>query len=289
MRNVSRSHLARFGASLAATLAATVCLGGAASAAPGGLDTGSGSPGSSNPVVGGPVIDLLVFYTPEVLAARGSEQAVLTAINSSVQGMNDALSRSEIAGQVRVTHALKAGSGEAVTGRGGTALDWLRGNTAVQQARDEYKADLVSLVITGGEGVANLPSVPVSQASSGAAWSVVGNDWLEPDLARGEAGVFAHELGHNLGGMHDWGTTPGTGGAHPERHGHVTAAGHVDIMAYNNSPLCTTKCQRKPYYSNPDVTVDGESFGRRGGNHPSDIASVFAQTIPVVAAYRNAS
>ncbi|MEV0686486.1 M12 family metallo-peptidase [Nocardia sp. NPDC050378] len=289
MKDKSRPlRAARMATAFAATVmsAMTITASVTAFAAPGGLDTGSGSSGSANSGASGPVIDLLVYYTPEVLAARGSEQAVLAAIDSSVRGMNDALARSEIAGQVRVTTALKAGAGESVTGRGGKALDWLRGNSGVQQARDQYKADLVSLVITGGEGVASLPNLPLSQASAGATWSVVGNDWLEPDLAHGEAGVFAHELGHNLGAMHDWGTSPGSGGEYPERHGHVTAASHVDIMAYNTSPLCKTTCQRKPYYSNPDVTVEGEAFGRRGGEHPSDLASVFALTIPVVAAYR---
>ena len=249
-------------------------------------DTGSLGPGSSQPQppATGAVIDVLVLYTPEVLKARGSAAAVEKAVRGGLTGMNDALKRSKIAGSVRLTHIEVTTAPESATGRGGDGLKWLYANATA--LRDRYRADLVSLVITGPEGMANLPGLPAGPGTAGSAFSVVGNDWLLPDLDRGEAGVFAHELGHNLGGMHDWGTSPQTGGNNPERHGYVSPKSHIDIMSYLTSSLCTQKCQRKPYYSNPDVMVDGEPFGVRGGDHPSDLASVFAKTIPAVAAYR---
>ncbi|GAA1095778.1 M12 family metallo-peptidase [Tsukamurella strandjordii] len=249
------------------------------------LALGTVSPAVTVAAPTAPVIDLLVLYTPEVLKARGGEAQVKAAVETGASAMNGALVRSGIAGSVRVVGVEQTSVPQAQTGRAGAGITWLKKNAG--GLRDSYRADLVSLVVTGGEGMASNPSLPVTAASSSQAWSVVGNDWLEPDLKRGEAGVFAHELGHNLGAMHDWGTNPGAGGANPERHGFADSTGRVDIMAYNTSSLCKpSRCSRQPYYSNPDITVGGKPFGQRGGDRPSDIASVFAKTMPVVAGYR---
>ncbi|WP_160160283.1 M12 family metallo-peptidase [Tsukamurella paurometabola] len=272
MRNLPRHRSSMIG--LAAAAAALLSLG---SVAPATAATGPD-----------PTIDLLVLYTPEVLKARGSEAKVRAAVEEGIASMNDTLRRSNIAGRIRVVGVEQTSAPGSTVGRGKPAIDWLAGNT--QSLRNTYDADLVSVVVAGGAGIASNPTMPFTTVSGNEAWSVVGNDWLAPDLKRGEAGVFAHELGHNLGALHDWGTTPATRGANPERHGYVNPAGLVDVMAYNNSSLCApNSCSRRPYYSNPDVTVGGLPFGQRGGTRPSDIASVFAKTMPVVAGYRTAT
>ncbi|GAA1013187.1 hypothetical protein GCM10009551_099630 [Nocardiopsis tropica] len=255
----------------------------------GALTFGTAAPsGATTAPAPAPVIDLLVLYTPEALKARGGKEQLAQAVERGIASMNDALSRSRIPGTIRVIGLEETPVPESKVGRSRTGFDWIAGYGP--GVRNIYDADLVSVVVTGGEGIASSPYVPIANVNGAEAWSVVGNDWLEPVPGGGEAGVFAHELGHNLGATHDWGTTPDTRGANSQRHGYVNPNGLIDIMAYTTSPLCApNRCNRQPYYSNPDVTVGGLPFGQRGGTKPSDIASVFTKTIPVVAGYRTAT
>ena len=255
----------------------------------GALTFGTAAPsGATTAPAPAPVIDLLVLYTPEALKARGGKEQLTQAVERGIASMNDALSRSRIPGTIRVIGLEETPVPESKVGRSRTGFDWIAGYGP--GVRNIYDADLVSVVVTGGEGIASSPYVPIANVNGAEAWSVVGNDWLEPVPGGGEAGVFAHELGHNLGATHDWGTTPDTRGANSQRHGYVNPNGLIDIMAYTTSPLCApNRCNRQPYYSNPDVTVGGLPFGQRGGTKPSDIASVFTKTIPVVAGYRTAT
>lgn len=227
-------------------------------------------------------IDLLVVYPQSVVKARGSRGAADAAVRKSVEGMNKPLSDSRIDGHVNLAGTEVI---DIPQGSHNELLKWVSEDSHVASLRDSHKADLVSLVVPGVAGIGHQPRLPLGKNTSKQAFSVVGNDWLEPIPRKGEAGVFAHELGHNLGAAHDWATVPDPGST-PEAHGFASPDGRVDIMAYMNSPICGSKCHRIAMYSNPDVTVEGKPFGTRGGDHPSDIASVFARTIPEVAAYR---
>lgn len=196
--------------------------------------------------------------------------------------MNKALERSDIEGQVTLAHAEKIDFQE--TDDHGEAMTWARESDEIADLREEHSADLISVVVSGQAGIAQSPIL--TEDTDDTAFSVVGADWLRSDDATGEAGVFAHELGHNLGAGHDWDTDPGPNEARPYNKGHITENGLVDIMAYNNASSFASDCQRVPYYSNPDLTVEGEQFGADDGDRPSNLKKLFDETIPIVAAYR---
>lgn len=227
-------------------------------------------------------IDLLVVYTAAAEQERGGPGGIEAAVESSAAGMNRALERSGIEGAVNVVDTVRVGY--TASGKQNTDLDWLKKDRQVAQLREQHSADLVSLVVPGGAGLAQRPNPAPGTDSQ--AFSVVGGEWLEPNEVKGEAGVFAHEIGHNLGSGHDWDSSPEPIEGLPYAKGHVTPNGLVDIMAYNTAASCAPNCRRVPYYSNPDLTVEGERFGATGGDRPSDLARLFGDTIPVVAGYR---
>ncbi|MEU1707631.1 M12 family metallo-peptidase [Streptomyces sp. NPDC005706] len=270
----------KWGAALA--LGASVAIGAPS------ITVGSAQAASADQVAqavsAGRTIDLLVVYTADAAAEQGGTAGIDQAARASAQSMNDALARSGIDGAVNVVHTEQVDYVES--GDQGTDLHWLSGDPAVASLRNQYHADLVSLVVPGVAGVAYKPSNNFGTATQDLAFSVVGGQWLVPEAGTGEAGVFAHELGHNLGADHDWDTSPKRNKAYPYDHGHVTPNGLVDIMAYNTASSCKPNCRRVPYYSNPNITVEGEKFGSIDGKRPSDLARLFNETIPIVATYR---
>jgi hypothetical protein len=120
--------------------------------------------------------------------------------------------------------------------------------------------------------------VPLVDGCSGLASLQLTNDSLyfsESAYATMEAcsygqGVFAHELGHNMGSRHDWymdsGTTPDS-----IAHGYVDwINGFRTIMSYNNR--CTAigiSCERIPRFSNPAVRHGGHVVGVAKGTSTS--------------------
>ncbi|HIW91439.1 MAG TPA: hypothetical protein H9870_07255 [Candidatus Corynebacterium avicola] len=238
--------------------------------------------GQSDSIPADHTIDVLVLYTGAAEESEGGEEEIHEAIDSGLEGMSKALDRSDIEGKVDLAHAEKIDFEE--TDDQGDAMTWARERDEVADLREEHEADLVSVVVSGTAGIAQSP-IP-DETTSDSAFSVVGSDWLRSDDETGEAGVFAHELGHNLGASHDWDTDPGRNEERPYNKGHITENGLVDIMAYNNASSCEPDCERVPYYSNPDIEVEGEKFGADDGDRPSNLKKLFDETIPVVAAYR---
>ena len=124
-----------------------------------------------------------------------------------------------------------------------------------QTIRDKYQADLISWIV----------AVPhfVGAAYHGGSESVM-HYTEEHNL------VFAHELGHNMYLQHDrWSVVHGAGGSlndpHPYSHGYVsgTCRWHT-IMAYRDRCDKWASVRVLKYFSNPNVTRDGEPMGVRG-------------------------
>jgi hypothetical protein len=244
------------------------------------------------------VVDVLVLFTPAFVTDKGGIAQAQAAVDHLVALSNQAYADSGVSMQLRKV------AGELVqvanTGTNGSVLTALTDGTGafggIKARRDALGADLVTIVRPyakqhhSGCGVAWIGGwngSPISQ-SSAHAYSVVseGRD-------RGGTGwycdvtSFAHELGHNMGLMHDRATmgTGGGQGATPYAYGYGISGVFGTVMSYQWPKLGK--------FSNPnDFTCAGsqrcgvpESDTARSANN----AKALNFTRTGVAAFRAAS
>lgn len=180
----------------------------------------------------GPTVDVLVGYTPGFATGLGGDSQAVTRINFLVDVTNEAYVNSQVAAKVRLVRAISVNYADTTSN--GSALEQLTGFkapstqttpspafSALRAARDQYGADLVTLVrkfndpenegcgiawlIGGGRsGIDNSDEFfGYSVVSDG---RDVGSDG-KTYFCRDE--TFAHELGHNMGSNHDRGQADG--------------------------------------------------------------------------------
>jgi hypothetical protein len=231
----------------------------------------------------GTVIDVMVVYTTIVKNANGGQNGIEALIALGISLANTAFTNSQIATQFRLVHTAELAYPES--GNYNTDLGRLRGTADgflddVHTLRDTHKADLVTLIgdnIGNACGVAYVMSA-VSAGFASSAFSVVDDDCIS-------GYTLAHELGHNMGSMHD--RSEGGTSAYPYSFGHKEAGQFRTIMAYP----CTPACTRINHYSNPSVRYQGT--WATGIDHTADPANsadnarAFTNTLNIVANFRN--
>jgi hypothetical protein len=200
------------------------------------------------------VIDVMILYTAWSREYAGGAFGITNLINIAVSETNTSYANSRINQRLRLVHAAEVPYTEVSSFS--TNLSNLRlGNGALSDApamRDAYRADLVALLVhppsPSACGIAYVMTT-VSTAFAPFGVSVT-------DAACVGGLTFAHELGHNMGGQHDWyvNTNPRP---YSYAHGFVNPAPGQrwrTIMAYNS--LCSAQgfsCQRALNWSNPRV------------------------------------
>jgi hypothetical protein len=259
-----------------------------------------GEPGVSGD--DGSTIDVMVLYTPAAASAAGGTSAMTTLINLGVSETNTSYSNSGIVQRLRLVHAEQVPYTEDLAGGLNRDLVNLRNGygalAGVGALRDTYGADIVTLLAnnTGSAGTCGIGYLMTSASTTFApyAFNVVQQTCVSPNFS------FAHELGHNMGAMHDWfmdnGVQPYT-----YAHGYVSATDRWrTVMAYND--VCKAQgfnCTRLLYWSNPDVSYGGIPMGIAGGTNSScpsgDVSNVSCDaddhralnnTAPTVANFR---
>jgi hypothetical protein len=243
------------------------------------------------------VIDLVIGYTAGF--ASGGASAALTRLNFLVDVTNQAYSNSQIDAQVRLVHAMQVSYADATDN--GTALEELTGFrapstqlppapafSALRAARDQYGADLVSLVRkfsvpeNGGCGIAwmiggDLQGVEPTDDYFG--YSVVSDGSDDSRFCAPES--MAHELGHNMGSAHDDANSDSPG-AFTYSYGYKTpqpnGTGFHTVMAYGDDGQPGMRI-----FSNPRIST---CLGLPCGTAAADNARSLTQTIPVVATFR---
>ncbi len=231
----------------------------------------------------GPVtIDVMVVYSNETATAAGS--AIGAQIQAAVDSANTIYANSSVNARLRLVHAAPANYNQS--GNFNTDLSRLTSTSDgvmdnVHAMRDAYGADLVSLWVETSQ--------------------YCGLGWIGPYASYGFTVVnrgcatgnstFAHELGHNMGALHDPYVDPSTS---PFSYGHGLVnlvARWRTVMAYNDQCAATapnTSCTRIPYFSNPNLTYGSAPLGTAaaGTTPTSDNARVHNNVAATVATFR---
>ena len=194
-------------------------------------------------------VDLLVVYTEAAKSGAGGQDAINALIESAVSSANTSYGNSEVSLNLRLVGSEEVSYNES--GTSSTDITRLQGSTdgymdEVHTLRDNYKADLVALIVNdlSGCGIAFLNSTQTS------AFAPYGFSVTKRSCAVGNLS-FAHELGHNMGASHDRDNS--SGGAQPYSFGHRFGSWR-SVMAYAPGVRVTQ-------FSNPEVNYNSEATG----------------------------
>ena len=213
-------------------------------------------------------ITVVVGYTSE---AAAEEPNIHGVIRLAVDETNVAYGKSGIGTRLKLVHLFGT---SYVSGTWGQDLSRFRtpgdGHIdQIHQKRDLYGADLAVLIRKSG-GACGLAYV---MANDPHAFSVVGHDCATGYYS------FGHEIGHNQGCLHNPEVSPETT---PFAYGHGyrhDPGPWRTILSYN----CPGGCERKQFFSNPDVELGGVATGTAAVH---DNARVIDETACLMAGFR---
>jgi hypothetical protein len=201
----------------------------------------------------GDFIDVMVVYTPTAQQAVGGATPMTNLINLGISETNTSYANSDVRQRVRLVHAALVNYTES--NEFSPNLTTLRGGgvPGVSTLRDQYRADLVMMLVHPARpdacGIAYVQT-SVSAAFQSAGFSVTDTNCVSPGL------TMAHEWGHNMGAQHDWYVNASTL-PYTYAHGYAnTKAGQRwrTIMSYNDA--CAAQgfsCTRLVAWANPDA------------------------------------
>ncbi|MGE0646094.1 MAG: zinc-dependent metalloprotease [Nitrospira sp.] len=229
-------------------------------------------------------VDLLVVYTATARARQGGQAAMNALIALGVDLANQAYSNSGIAMRLRLARAAEVAYTE--TGNISTDLSRLQRTNdgfmdSVHQLRNQYKADLVALIVDNGGsycGIAYVMANGPRASFANYAFSVTDRECVANN-------TLTHELGHNMGNAHD--RASGGTGVYPYSYGYRDTVGKFrTIMAY---PCPTVSCPRVKYFSNPKIKINGRPAGidhRITPSSSADNARSMNEVRNIIAAWR---
>lgn len=252
------------------------------------------------------VVDVLLGYSNGLVAKYGSDSAAVSLITNFVALTNAAYQRSGITMRIRLVKTLLVTYPDNTSN--GDALQKLTGYNAstgqpmtpdpafnaLRAARDEFGADLVSLVRPhrspeqDGCGIAWLLGAGQSGIDAGDApfgYSVIseGDDVDESDNFTYFCSNYslAHELGHSLGQAHNQADAE-YAGVHSYSYGYreTSTSGFYTIMAY---PLADSSQFEIAHFANPTINYGGRTTGVA---NVSDNARSMNATGSIIAEFR---
>ena len=144
---------------------------------------------AGNPVV----VDIMLLYTPAARKRKGGQSGIVNTINMAVAEANQCYADSGIYVVLNPVYTGELNFSESTSMS--SDLGRMAVSTEVDTLRTQYKADLVNLMIDSTDMYA------------GIAYVLTGTSTWGYSLVQAAYGygyfVFAHELGHNFGAMHD--------------------------------------------------------------------------------------
>ncbi|WP_019613093.1 M12 family metallo-peptidase [Psychromonas ossibalaenae] len=195
-------------------------------------------------------IDVVVVYSDRYADSfNGEQDKIRAAIDTRIAEANVVYQNSNVHQKI-----VLLGHKEISLRDNVSSATEVNNSIEAQAVRDEYGADLVSFwTISGPTGNGNIYTGSSSRASNTARKSAI-----EGQL------TFVHELGHNMGAMHDRPTYINQGYADyldPSTYHHGKAfTDYRSIMSYANCSSGYT-CTRVRHFTNPDVDYRGEPTG----------------------------
>ncbi|MBI3492729.1 MAG: hypothetical protein HY047_13270 [Acidobacteria bacterium] len=222
------------------------------------LDAPAADAAAVAPADSGDTFDLLLYYTTTTKNAAGGTAAIKALVTATIAQTNALYQASGIGARVRLVGALEMNYAE--TGSLFTDLPAIRANATAQADRNLLGADLVSLLVSSNSSNSGLAytmgSTSVNQTFESAAYStVVYYSYI------GFIYALAHEMGHNMGCLHEPGNNSGddTHGAFLYSLGYTDPVHKFyDVMSYG---LNCTGCTQMNQFSSATNTYQGFPSG----------------------------
>ena len=254
------------------------------------------------PLDDGSEIDVMVVYTPLAKRKEGGRAAIEALIDLFVAETNQAYANSRVTHRIRLV--LRKEVDYTEDGNSLIDLDRLTNDSDgymdhVHELRDLYAADLVHIVVSTGDvcgrAFLNLGESSAEDEAYGFGFTV--------DLCGGL--TFAHELGHNMGLIHDRYEigVPAEGSHYGYVNQRMFEAGALEsarwhtIMAYPSQ--CDEAgdfyCEQIGYFSNPELTYIGDPMGvpadhpSTGVDGPADAVRTLNERRGITANFRRSS
>lgn len=219
-------------------------------------------------------IDVLVVYSPQVLAAMGSLANVEAEVHAAVDSANLVFANSDMTARFHLA-AIRPFPRDEVDVYD---LEWLRADPAALAMREEVGADLASLWVENSIDVCGAGFImdSLDDNFAGDAVQITMRSCAVGDL------VYAHEHGHNMGMQHDpaYGVPPAQA-LFPWAFGHYVDDAFTTVMSYPYE--CDGNCFRAAYFSNPEVRFMGVPTGVADQRDNHRVGNV---TAPIVAGFR---
>jgi hypothetical protein len=217
-------------------------------------------------------LDILVLYTDPAAQEAGSETAIRALAGSAVGNVNTALTNSGVTQRAKLVATEKFSY--TSSGNLDEDLTKIAGDSQVTAWRNQYKADLVCMLVKSSDGsTMGIGHLGTASGNAGAAFSV-----CKVMAVGSPIRSFAHEIGHNLGCGHaqDQG---GSGGAFSYSYGWrfkgTDGKNYRTLLSYQKE---STE-PRIPYYSAPSVQYQGTATGTATADNAKTISAVIVKAI----------